>query len=75
MNSEIDKKLSEAAEVWGIEVTRTEITDVEVDEDTKKAQRQQLNAERARRAAVAEAEGKKSIELKADARHKKRRRL
>ena len=68
MNSEIDKKLSEAAEVWGIEVTRTEITDVEVDEDTKKAQRQQLNAERARRAAVAEAEGeKKSIELKADA--------
>ena len=68
MNSEIDKKLSEAAEVWGIEVTRTEITDIEVDEDTKKAQRQQLNAERARRAAVAEAEGeKKSIELKADA--------
>ena len=68
MNTEIDKKLSEAAEVWGIEVTRTEITDVEVDEDTKKAQRQQLNAERARRASVAEAEGeKKSIELKADA--------
>ena len=68
MNSEIDKKLSEAAEVWGIEVTRTEITDIEVDEDTKKAQRQQLNAERARRAAVAEAEGEKtSIELKADA--------
>ncbi len=68
MNNEIDKKLSEAAEVWGVEVTRTEITDVEVDEDTKKAQRQQLNAERARRASVAEAEGeKKSIELKADA--------
>lgn len=68
MNTEIDKKLSEAAEVWGIEVTRTEITDIEVDEDTKKAQRQQLNAERARRASVAEAEGeKKSIELKADA--------
>ena len=61
MNSEIDKKLSEAAEVWGIEVTRTEITDIEVDEDTKKAQRQQLNAERARRAAVAEAEGEKKI--------------
>ena len=61
MNSEIDKKLSEAAEVWGIEVTRTEITDVEVDEDTKKAQRQQLNAERARRAAVAEAEGKNQL--------------
>ena len=68
MNTEIDKKLSEASEVWGVEVTRTEITDVEVDEDTKKAQRQQLNAERARRASVAEAEGeKKSIELKADA--------
>ena len=56
------------AEVWGIEITRTEITDVIVDEATKEAQRQQLNAERKRRATIAEAEGdKRSIELKAEA--------
>ncbi len=68
MNEEILTNLQKAAEVWGIEITRTEITDVQVDEQTKEAQRQQLNAERQRRAAVAQAEGeKRSIELKAEA--------
>lgn len=69
MNAEILENLRTAAEVWGIEITRTEITDVRVDEATKDAQRQQLNAERERRAAVAKAEGeKRSIELEADGR-------
>ena len=68
MNVEIAHNLHSAAEVWGIEITRTEITDVIVDEATKEAQRQQLNAERKRRATIAEAEGdKRSIELKAEA--------
>ena len=68
MNLEIANNLREAAEVWGIEITRTEITDVKVDEQTKAAQRKQLNAERERRAAVAVAEGRKrSVELDADA--------
>jgi regulator of protease activity HflC (stomatin/prohibitin superfamily) len=41
---------------------------VQLDEETKEAQRQQLNAERKRRATVAEAEGQKeTIELNADA--------
>jgi regulator of protease activity HflC (stomatin/prohibitin superfamily) len=68
MNDEIAANLQEAAEVWGIEITRTEITDVVIDEQTRDAQRQQLNAERERRAAIARAEGqKRSIELAADA--------
>ena len=68
MNQEIATRLSKAAEVWGVEVTRTEILDVLVDEKTKESQRQQLNAERERRAAIARAKGdKRSIELKADA--------
>ena len=68
MNTEIAVNLHSAAEVWGIEITRTEITDVIVDEATKEAQRLQINAERKRRAAVTEAEGeKRSIELKAEA--------
>lgn len=68
MNSEIAVKLSEAAEVWGVEITRTEITDVIIDEQTKDAQRQQLNAERERRATIALAEGeRRGIELNADA--------
>ena len=68
MNEEIANNLQAAAEVWGIEITRTEITDVVVDDQTKQAQRQQLNAERERRAAIARAEGeKRSVELSADA--------
>jgi regulator of protease activity HflC (stomatin/prohibitin superfamily) len=67
MNEEILRNLQNAAEIWGIEITRTEITDVRVDEQTKDAQRQQLNAERQRRAVVAQAEGeKRSVELSAE---------
>jgi regulator of protease activity HflC (stomatin/prohibitin superfamily) len=40
---------------WGIEVTRTEILDVALDDATRHAMMQQLNAERARRAQVMEA--------------------
>jgi regulator of protease activity HflC (stomatin/prohibitin superfamily) len=68
MNEEILINLREASEVWGLEITRSEITDVRVDEATKQAQRQQLNAERERRATVAKAEGeRKRVELEADA--------
>jgi regulator of protease activity HflC (stomatin/prohibitin superfamily) len=68
MNAEIAENLLSAAEIWGIEITRTEIIDVIIDEATKEAQRQQLNAERKRRATVAEAEGeKRSVELSAEA--------
>ncbi|MGC1488676.1 MAG: SPFH domain-containing protein, partial [Albidovulum sp.] len=53
---------------WGIEVTRAEILDVNLDEATRAAMMQQLNAERARRAQVTEAEGsKRAVELSADA--------
>lgn len=68
MNNEIKDNLILAAEVWGIEVTRTEVVDVIVDSVTKDAQRQQLAAERRRRALIAEAEGeKRAVELNAEA--------
>jgi regulator of protease activity HflC (stomatin/prohibitin superfamily) len=68
MNQEIAENLQNAAEIWGIEITRTEITDVIIDEETKNAQRQQLNAERERRAVIARSEGeKRSVELASDA--------
>ena len=69
MNQEIAQEMQDAAEIWGIEITRTEITDIIIDDQTKDAQRQQLNAERERRASIAKAEGsKRSIELEAEAR-------
>ena len=68
LNMEIQTNLADAAKIWGVEVTRTEITDVQIDEETKKSQRVQLSAERERRALVAKSEGEKTqIQLRAEA--------
>jgi regulator of protease activity HflC (stomatin/prohibitin superfamily) len=68
INERIRESLSEACSVWGIEITRTEVLDVAVDDQTKTAMQQQLNAERERRAAVTKAEGERqSQQLMADA--------
>ncbi|MEM7290843.1 MAG: SPFH domain-containing protein, partial [Pseudomonadota bacterium] len=64
----IKEAVADAVDSWGIEVTRTEILDVNLDNATRDAMLQQLNAERARRAQVTEAEGqKRAVELAADA--------
>jgi regulator of protease activity HflC (stomatin/prohibitin superfamily) len=66
--SKIKQQVAEAVDEWGIEVTRAEILDVNLDQATRDAMLQQLNAERARRASVTEAEGnKRAVELNADA--------
>ena len=60
--------VEDAVDEWGIEVTRAEILDVNLDQATRDAMLQQLNAERARRAQVTEAEGqRRAVELAADA--------
>lgn len=64
----IQDQLAAQVDDWGIEVTRAEILDVNLDAATRSAMLQQLNAERARRAQVTEAEGlKRAVELQADA--------
>jgi regulator of protease activity HflC (stomatin/prohibitin superfamily) len=64
----IKSAVEDSVDDWGIEVTRTEILDVNLDQATRDAMLQQLNAERARRAQVTEAEGtRRSVELAADA--------
>ena len=64
----IKSSVEDAVDNWGIEVTRAEILDVNLDQATRDAMLQQLNAERARRAHVTEAEGqKRAVELNADA--------
>ena len=66
--SRIKELVEDAVDDWGIEVTRAEILDVNLDQATRDAMLQQLNAERARRAQVTEAEGqKRAVELAADA--------
>lgn len=64
----VKDQLASQVDDWGIEVTRAEILDVNLDGATRAAMLQQLNAERARRAQVTEAEGRKrAVELQADA--------
>ncbi|PWG15615.1 SPFH domain-containing protein [Salibaculum griseiflavum] len=64
----IKTQLVSQVDDWGMEVTRAEILDVNLDAQTRQAMLQQLNAERARRAQVTEAEGRKrAVELQADA--------
>lgn len=66
--AQIKTQVEDAVDDWGIQVTRAEILDVNLDEQTRQAMLQQLNAERARRAQVTEAEGtKRAVELNADA--------
>ncbi|MCB1335771.1 MAG: SPFH/Band 7/PHB domain protein [Roseivivax sp.] len=68
LTSTIKDQLFAVVDDWGIEVTRAELLDVNLDQATRAAMLQQLNAERARRAAVTEAEGRKrAVELNADA--------
>lgn len=64
----VREQVSAMVDDWGVEVTRAEILDVNLDDATRAAMLQQLNAERARRAQVMEAEGRKrAVELAADA--------
>jgi regulator of protease activity HflC (stomatin/prohibitin superfamily) len=68
INETIKAQLLSACDVWGVEITRTEILDVLVDETTRHAMQKQLNAERERRATVTAAEGERdSKKLAADA--------
>ncbi len=64
----IKDAVEDAVDNWGIEVTRAEILDVNLDQATRDAMLQQLNAERERRAQVTRAEGeRRAVELAADA--------
>ena len=68
LSEAIEQELTPVSEEWGIVLSRVEIIDVEVDDETKSAMALQLNAERSRRALVREAEGKKEATmLEADA--------
>ncbi len=66
---EIENELRHVGDEWGIKLTRVEITEVDVDAQTKEAMQIQLNAERMRRGTVTQAEGEKqAAQLQADAR-------
>lgn len=68
LSETIEDELRSVTTEWGIVLTRVEIIDVKVDDETKQAMQLQLNAERTRRALVRQAEGEReAAQLKADA--------
>ncbi len=68
LNTRLEVALEQNAQEWGVDITRSEIIDVNFDDQTRKALQQQMAAERKRRASVTEAEGdKRAKELLADA--------
>ncbi|MFM8555035.1 MAG: SPFH domain-containing protein [Betaproteobacteria bacterium] len=68
LSTEIEEELRTVSEEWGVVLTRVEILEVDVDQETRQAMQRQINAERDRRALVLDAEGKrKATELDADA--------
>lgn len=67
LSEELETELKKVTNEWGIILTRVEVIDVGVDDETREAMQQQLNAERSRRALVTAAEGEKQAQqLSAD---------
>ena len=68
LSNAIEEELRTVSEEWGVVLTRVEILEVDVDQETRQAMQRQINAERDRRALVLDAEGKRNAtELDADA--------
>ena len=68
INEKISQQVEDAAQYWGVDVTRTELLGVKFSLDVQEAMEKQLKAEREKRAEILRAEGeKRSVELKAEA--------
>lgn len=64
LNDRIAAQLSETAKKWGIAFTRVEIQELATDENVASSMLKQMDAERRRRAIVAEAEGQAEAAIK-----------
>ena len=59
INSQLRSVLDEATEKWGVRVTRVELKSIDPPRTIQEAMEQQMRADRAKRAAVLQAEGEK----------------
>jgi regulator of protease activity HflC (stomatin/prohibitin superfamily) len=64
LNERIAAELSETAAKWGIQFTRVEIQEITTTDETARVMSQQMDAERKRRALIAEAEGRAIAEVR-----------
>lgn len=64
LNSRLQSALGDAAEVWGIKITRVEISDISVPREIEKAMNMQMEAEREKRAIQTKAEAEKEAQIR-----------
>jgi hypothetical protein len=62
-NAELRRKLDDVTERWGVKVTAVEIREIVPPREVQDAMNRQMSAERTRRAAVTEAEGKRQATI------------
>src|SRR3984893_8225114 len=63
INQDLRRKLDEVTERWGVKVTAVEIREVVPPREVQEAMNRQMSAERTRRAAVTESEGKRQANI------------
>src|SRR5206468_10335513 len=63
INSQLRIVLDEATEKWGVRVTRVELKSIDPPRSIQEAMEQQMRADRAKRAAVLQAEGEKQAAI------------
>jgi len=64
INNSLQNVMDEAGDKWGVKVNRVEIQDIQLPEEVEDAMRQQMTAERKRRATVTEANGYKEAQIR-----------
>jgi regulator of protease activity HflC (stomatin/prohibitin superfamily) len=63
INEQLRRKLDEVTERWGVKVTAVEIREIVPPREVQEAMNRQMSAERTRRAAVTEADGKRQATI------------
>ncbi|HEQ71191.1 MAG TPA: paraslipin [Spirochaetia bacterium] len=63
INSQVVRSVDEASEPWGVKVTRYEIKNIDVPKDILHVMEVQMEAERIKRARIAESEGKRESRI------------
>lgn len=64
LNAKLQTALGDAAENWGIKITRVEISDISVPKEIEKAMNMQMEAEREKRAIQTRAEAQKEAQIR-----------
>lgn len=64
INTQLEKVLDEAGNKWGVKVTRVEMQDISFPMEVEEAMRQQMVAERKKRAQILSAEGMKEAAIR-----------